>query len=89
MSDESDNKIFDTAMEELKRVRDELALQMHLAKADAKDEWDKLEKKWQQVQAEAKPLTDVANETVQNVGSALDLAAEELKAGYERLRELL
>ena len=35
------------------------------------------------------PMKDAAKETVGGVGAALDLAAEELKKGYEKMRKLL
>ena len=87
MADES--KTLDQIMSDLRRMREELAVQISLGKAEAKDEWAKLEKKWAEVQAQAKPFTDVAGETAGNVGSALGMAADELKSGYERIRKLL
>ena len=81
----------------IKRQRDELKLKMHLAKKDARDEWDKLDSKWKDVEQKAQPLTgavqdaaSTAGKQAKNVtGAALDLAARELKAGYEKLRKLL
>ncbi len=117
----------------LKQTRDELKLQMHLAKADAKDEFERLEGVWNQIEAGAQPLTgalkeagesgqagaDLIAESVQHAaeaagsesetiagaieeaaksggeqakkvaGAALDVAARELQAGYEKLRALL
>ena len=73
----------------LKQQRDELAVKIHLAGKDAQDEWDALEQKWNELNAEAKPVTDAAGETAKNVGSALDLVADELKAGYDRIRKAL
>ncbi len=72
----------------LKQQRDELALKIHLGKAEAKDEWEKLEKKLDELKAQAKPVTAVMGETAKNVGSAMELAAEEIKAGYERIKKM-
>ena len=44
--------------EYLKQLRDELQVQLHLAKADAKDEWARLEKQWE----EMRPKLEAARE---------------------------
>jgi hypothetical protein len=79
----------DKLIETLKRERDELALKMHLGKAEAMDEWEKLEKKLAELTAQARPVGGVIGDTAKNVGSALELAGEEIKKGYERIRKLL
>ncbi len=79
----------DEMIETLKRQRDQLALKIHLGKADAKDEWEKLEKKLAELTAQARPVGGAIGDTAKNVGSALELAGEEIKKGYERIRKLL
>lgn len=102
---------------QLEQQRDELVLQLHLGKAEAKDSLVELEQKWEQLKkdnpklaeaeeslsaeweileaklAELKEKSDSVHETVedvsQNVGAALEMVGDELKSGYERLRELL
>ena len=44
--------------EDLRQARDELRVQMHLAKADARDEWEKLEPKWDEFQEKLDKLED-------------------------------
>ena len=82
---------FDDLIESLKQQRDELKVQMHLASMDAKDEFDALEKKWDhwaaEAKAQAKPLSDVIDDSAKNVGSALDLVLDEVKEGYERIKK--
>jgi len=74
----------------LKQERDELALKMHLGRKEAAAEWEKLEAKWHEVKAIQVPAAkDAADETSVGIGLALELAAEELKKGYERIRQLL
>lgn len=82
-------KRIDEMLETLKRQRDELALKIHLGKADAKVEWDKLEKKLAELKAQAGPVGGAVGDTAKNVGSALELAGEEIKKGYDRIRKLL
>ena len=81
---------FDELIETLKQQRDELKVQMHLASMEAKDEFDALEKKWDQwvaeAEAQAKPLSNVIDDSAKNVGSAIDLVLDEVKEGYERIK---
>lgn len=73
----------------LKQERDELQLKMHLASMDAKDEYNRISEKVDQLTAQYEPLTDAAQETADNVFSALGLAADELKIGYQRVRQAI
>ena len=73
---------------EIEQLRDELKLKAHLGKAEAKDELEKLEKKWNSFLVEYKPVADEAEKTAKNTVAALGVVADELKAGYERIRKL-
>jgi len=74
----------------LERERDELALKMHLGRKDLASEWEKLEAKWRELKAvKGPPLKEAASQTAQGVGAAMELAADELKKGYEKIRKLL
>lgn len=41
-------------VEDLKMVRDEIQLQIHLGSKDAQDEWAELEKRWARLQKEGR-----------------------------------
>ncbi|MEN8190456.1 MAG: hypothetical protein ABFS19_11455 [Thermodesulfobacteriota bacterium] len=73
----------------IKEMRDEVALKAHLGKAETAEELEKLDKKWQNFKLQLKPFTDEVEKTAGDAGSALGLAADELKAGYDRIRKLL
>ncbi|MEW6134010.1 MAG: hypothetical protein AB1591_12765 [Pseudomonadota bacterium] len=82
--------------EELKKLedaviqqRDELRVKMHLAKADARDEWEKLESKWAEVQTKFAEVKKAASESSGNIEAAARLLADELLKGYERIRKLI
>ncbi len=75
--------------EELRQVRDELRVQMHLAAAEAKEEWDDLEKKWDHAHAHLKKVEEAAGEAAEDVGEALSILGEELKKGYKRIRDAM
>ena len=81
---------WDDVLAKLKQERDELALKMHLGKKEAAAEWEKLEAKWHEIKAgKEPPMKEAADETTVGVGLALELAVEELKKGYEKIRKLL
>ena len=77
------------AVEHLKQERDELRVKLHLAKADAKDEWASLENQWEEIKPKLEAAREEAGKTAESVGTALGLAVEELKKGYERLKARL
>lgn len=63
----------------LVRVRDELRLQLHLGKLEAKDEFHRLEDRWQHVKAAA---AETATGAAQSVRELL----QEIRDGYRKLR---
>lgn len=73
----------------LKRQRDELALQIHLGKAEAKDEWDKVTAKLDELLVDYEPVKDALSETADNVVSAMKLVSDEVWAGFKRIKKSL
>ncbi len=74
---------------ELVQTRDELRVQMHLAKADARDEWEELEGKWAEFEQKMDKVEDAAEEAAKEVGEALSALGSEIKAGYQRIRDAM
>lgn len=75
--------------ESIRQNRDEIRLQLHLAKADVKDEWVDLDAEWKRflnkldaVSHDAEGVTQEARETTKRLG-------HDLKEGYERIRKRL
>jgi len=90
MGNEGTKSSWDDLMAKLKQERDELALKVHLGKAEAKTEWEKLETEWQRLKTvKGPPIKEAAAETARGVGSALEAATTELKKGYEKIRKIL
>ena len=71
----------------LKQERDELNLQMHLASMDAKDEYDRISGKVDELSGQYDPVKDAVGETAGNVVSARGVVADELKEGFKRVRK--
>ncbi len=84
-----DPSTLDLLLSKLRQERDELKLQMHLAEMDAKDEYDRLSGKIDEVTRQYEPVSDAVGETAKNIVSALSLAAEELQAGFHRVRKAI
>ena len=76
-------------VDDLKQQRDEINLQLHLAKAEVRDEWDTLETKWEEVKGKMSAVNEVASQTKESVAAAAGLLADEIKEGYERIKKAL
>ena len=70
-------------IDDLKRTRDELRLQLHLGSKEARGEWEQLEKQWHAFSAKA-DLERRAGE----FSSAVHRIGSDLKESYARLRKL-
>jgi hypothetical protein len=76
-------------LELLGKARDELKLQMHLAKADAKSEWAKLEATWTRINEQLQLTRNGTEQPLKDLTSAAKTLLEELRGGYARVREQL
>jgi hypothetical protein len=74
---------------DLARVRDEVRVRMHLAKAEAKDVFEKLEDRWARLVGKVGAVKDASTETASDLKAATGLVVDELKEGYERLKREL
>ncbi|MEQ8662070.1 MAG: hypothetical protein RLW62_14735 [Gammaproteobacteria bacterium] len=90
------NRTFESMREEaaalaakLRTERDELRVQLHLAGAEARAEWEKLEPRLAELETRAAQVGAAAGTAAQDVGSALGILGEELAAGYARIRRAL
>lgn len=76
-------------MESLKKQRDEIALKVHLAGLEAKDEWEKAEKNWDKFSAKAGEIYDDAVETTEEMVDGAKVIGEELAQAYQRIKQRL
>ena len=93
------------AMKEAETIRDELALKVNLGAANARDELSKLNDRYDLFKAQSKKIFDVADDSVdelkiaaelgihaqskEDVMTALELAAEELKYSYQKIQNFI
>jgi len=76
-------------IDELRRVRDELKVRMHLAKAEAKDRWNELEHQFHNLEAKGHQIAQASEEPLRDVREAAKLLVDEIREGYRRIREAL
>ena len=82
-------KELDELLETLKQRRDELNVQLHLGKAEAKELWEQTEEKWQHLRSQLEQIDNETGDVAKDVGAAAMLVADEIRHGYERLKKLL
>jgi chromosome segregation ATPase len=75
--------------QDIKTQRDELRLQMHLAKAELKDEWETLEKKWPEAESKLEKFADNVEESAEELRESLGVIGSELKDTYQRIKTRL
>ncbi|MFT5012633.1 MAG: hypothetical protein ACJAX5_002272 [Patiriisocius sp.] len=73
----------------IKTDRDELILQMHLAKSELKEEWEKLEKKWPEAESKLNKLSGELEDSTGDLKANLGVIGEELKETYGRIKSRL
>lgn len=76
-------------IDKLEQQRDELAVQVHLGAAEAKEDFDEAKEKLDKMTQEFEPLKGAVKESAGNVLSSLELVGEELLASFDRIRKSL
>ena len=76
-------------IDSLKQQRDELALQMHLGKAEAKEEWERVQEKLDKLSDDFEPLKDAVGESAEGLLTSLGLVADEIKDSFHRIRKAI
>ena len=75
----------DDMVNDLKQERDELKVKLNLAKLEASDEWNKLEKKLAKLEQKARELGGVTMESSHDIGAAAKLLGEEIRDGLKKI----
>ena len=80
---------FQQVVADLERERDELKLKLHLAKADGRDEWARLDGKLADLRLRADAAGNEARDALDDVGEAAKKLADEIREGFKRVRKTL
>jgi hypothetical protein len=70
--------------DDLKRIRDEIKLKIHLGSMEAQDEWADLEKRWKTFSEKAE-----LDRTAGDIGGSVKQLGSDLKSAYQRIRKAL
>jgi hypothetical protein len=76
---------FESLLNNLDSVREELQLKLSLASMDAKDEFEEAEKQWQLIKNKAAEIADDSVETSEEFIAKAKIVGEELKESYHRI----
>ena len=71
----------------LAQLRDELRLKAHLLGADLRDEWDTLEKRWDLLERETRPVRDAVGASAKEFGASALTLLKSVQQGYCRIRD--
>ncbi len=74
-------------LEELRRMRDERRVQAHLGRAEARDQWDRLEKGFASLEERGKRAARAAGSSLRDLEEDARKLARDLREGYRRIRD--
>jgi SMC interacting uncharacterized protein involved in chromosome segregation len=84
-----DKDAIEEFLDYLQQQRDELRVQMHLAKLEAQEEWKEIEEKWEELKPKLDAIREESIASSKNIFTSLSLIAEEIENGYKRIRKHL
>jgi hypothetical protein len=84
-----DHDILNRRIGELRRMRDQLQLKVHLGRMEARELWDDLEKRWNHLETDAKRLTLESEDALDSVAGVVRENITEIREGYDRLASTL
>jgi len=76
-------------LDELKRLRDELRVQIHLGTAETRDLWEKTEQRFAQLETRLKELKREVEGPFQDFGEATRYLVDEIGEAYRQIRKAL
>ncbi len=82
-------KFLGDEMDDLRQLRDELRVQAELGRAELREFWGDLERRWYRLEGRLELARESAREDSQNVREAARLLVGELRESYEHLRKRL
>ena len=73
----------------LRQLRDELRLQIHLARMEARSQWEKLDPKWKELEPKLDGLEHAPVAVARELRSTARVLVKDLAEGYQRIRQAL
>jgi hypothetical protein len=69
--------------------RDELLVQLNLAKMEAREEWDRTEQKLEEFKTKLDGIAEEAKDASDDVWTSVKMLGEEIKTAYDRIKSRL
>lgn len=79
----------DEMLLKFEKERDELKVRVHLGKAEAREEWEKMEGRIADLRSRLDKAGDEAGDVMDDVGAAANLLGDEIRQGFARIRRSL
>ena len=76
-------------LDRLRSERDHLKVRMHLAGAELRDEWERLEPKWRKLESGIAEARKEAKDLSHDVRDGISVVGEEIAEAYRRIRRRL
>jgi hypothetical protein len=80
---------FQAEVEELRALRDDLKVQVHLGKMEAQRRFEKAEKDWEHLEGKLRALGSASRESLGDVREAAKLLLAEIRESYRHIRKAL
>ena len=85
----SSHRLVSNLIRDLKQERDEIALQIHLGKKEAQDQWIDVQNKLTELEQRFDSVKGAVEESGEDVWDALKLLGSEIKDGFGRVRDAI
>lgn len=76
-------------VDELRGLRDDLRVQLHLAKLEARDRWEQAEDDWEHLEGKLRELASESREELHEIGESAKGLAAQIRESYRHIRERL
>lgn len=80
---------FAEELERLRRLRDELRVQVRLGRAEVRERWEKLEKDFGRLEGKLEKIREESRDDLAEIREAAKLLVDEIREGYRHLRARL
>jgi len=81
--------VINEELEQLKMLRDELRVKVHLGKMEVQERWDLAEKRWHELEGKLKLIQKESEKGIQDVSDAARELAHEISEAYRHIRTLI
>lgn len=76
-------------LDRLEQERDELRVRVHLGKAEARQEWERLEGRIAELRGRLDRAGSEAGDVMDDVAAAAKTLGDEIRTGFDRMRRML